>query len=429
MACVLTGLSGAYYAFFSCFLLLAAGTAAAIRERRWTTLAASALPALLVAGALAAALAPSFLYRARHGRNFEVAAQCAGEADIFGLNVSEMLLPVHQHRIEYLAKLRERFLAPPRRPTGEAAAVSLGALASLGFVWLVGRFLWRRGGRAERSEDGLAYLTAASVALGTIGGLGCQIACRLSPMIRCYNRLSIFIAFFAVAAVFLLVQRLAGRFAKGLWSGAACAAGLAALLGLGLFDQFSSHFTPQYALVRKEYASDEDFGRRMEAALPAGSMIYEMPYVLFPEGPAVGNLGGYELLRPWLHTRTLRWSFGAVRGRAAASWHADLAKRPLPEVVEKIALAGFRGVYLDRAGFADGGAKEEAELSRLLGVQPLVSLSGRQSFFDMSTYVQTLRGRFTEKEWEQKNSLVLGPPSFVDRGAPSGRDKGQEVSP
>lgn len=338
--------------------------------------------------------------------------RCAGEADIYGLNVSEMLLPVYQHRIGYVARLRERFVAPPRRPTGEAAAVALGALASLGFLWLVGRFLWRRWGRAERSEDGLAYLTVASVALGTIGGLGCQIAYHLSPMIRCYNRISIFIAFFAVTAVFLLVQRLARRLVKGPWSGAAYAAGLAALLGLGLFDQFSTYFTPQYALTRVQYASDEEFGRRMEAALPAGSMIYQMPYVLFPEGPNVGNLGGYELLRPWLHTRTLRWSFGAIRGRETARWQADLATRPLPEVVEKIALAGFRGVYLDRAGFADGGAQVEAELSRLLGVQPLVSATGRQSFFDMSTYVQSVRGRLTAEEWEERKDAALHP---VDR--------------
>ena len=83
-------------------------------------------PAPLLVAARRGGVAPSFLYRARHGRNFEVAARSAGEADIFGLNVSEMLLPVYQHRIEYLAKLRNdssrRPVAPPgrRRPSRSA---------------------------------------------------------------------------------------------------------------------------------------------------------------------------------------------------------------------------------------------------------------------------------------------------------------------
>ena len=65
LLCVLTGLAGVYYAFFSCVLLLAAGAAAAVSERRWATVAASALPIVLIAGSLAAALSPSLLHTMR----------------------------------------------------------------------------------------------------------------------------------------------------------------------------------------------------------------------------------------------------------------------------------------------------------------------------------------------------------------------------
>ena len=319
-----------------------------------------------------------------------------------------MLLPIMHHRIEFLTHLREQFYAPPRQATGEAWAVSLGALPSLGFVWLVARFFWRRGA-AEQADDGLAYLTVVAVALGTLGGLGCLFAFYLTPMIRCYNRLSIFIAFLALAGLFLGLQRLAARVVKGPRSKVAWAAGLTVLLVLGLLDQTSPDYVPPHTANRKTFDSDEDFGRRMEAVLPAGSMVYQMPYVPFPENVPVHNLTDYELLRPFLHTRTLRWSYGAVKGRETARWHADLATRPLPEVVETLALVGFRGVYLDRAGCADSGAQVEKELSRLLNVEPLVSLNGRQSFFDMSAYVETLRGRFTDVEWQQKKNPALHP--------------------
>ena len=117
LVCVLTGLSGVYYAFFSWCLVLAAGTAAAIWERRWTTLAASALPALFIAGALAArwrlCLDGSGTEELRSRGPLR-----AAEANIYGLNVSEMLLPIYQHRIDYFAQLRERFVGPPRRLPG-----------------------------------------------------------------------------------------------------------------------------------------------------------------------------------------------------------------------------------------------------------------------------------------------------------------------
>ncbi len=387
LLCVLVGLGGVYYAFFSCFLLLMAGAKVAFRERRWVPLATAALPVLLVAASLGAALAPSFLYMGRHGKNPETADRHPVEADIYGLNVSEMLLPVQGHRIRFLARLHDRFLAPPRRPTGGAVMVALGALGSLGFLYLIGRFLWRRRDKVERADDGLAYLNFCAVLLGTIGGFGSLFAFYVSPMIRCYDRLSIFVAFFALAGLFLLVQRLLGRFVRGRWTATAYGAGLVAMLVLGAWDQTSANFVPAYAALRKQVESDADFGRRIEAVLPPGSMVYQMPYVPFPENAPVVNLSDYELMRPAFHTRTLRFSYGAMKGREVSRWQADLATRPLPDALERLAVAGFRGVYLDRAGFADSGAATEAELSRLLGVQPLVSQSGRQTFFDMRAYV------------------------------------------
>ena len=409
LLCILTGLAGVYYAFFACFFLLAAGARAAVRERRWAPAAAAAVLVLLIAGAVAAALAPTWLHGALHGPNREVAARLPAEADFYGLNISEMLLPVYQHRVGFLARLGEHFRAPPRRTTGEWGSEALGAVAAVGFLYLVGRFLLRGRGRPERAEDGLAFFTVAAVLLGTVGGFGSCFAFYVTPMIRCYNRISVCIAFFALAGLFLLAQRLTQRYVRGRWSRAAWAAGLVVLAPLGALDQFSPAWTPAYAGVRRQFVSDEDFGRRIEAALPAGSMVYQMPYVPFPEYPGVENLGSYELLRPFLHTRTLCWSYGAMTGRDANRWQADLAKRPLPDIVETLALAGFRGVYLDRAGFSDGGAKEVAELSRLLGVESLVSLSGRQTFFDMTPYVQALRARFTDQEWEQRQDQLAYP--------------------
>ena len=409
LICVLTGLAGVYYAFFSCFFLLAVGIKSAFRERRWTPMIVSTVLILLISGAVGAALVPSLVYQARHGRNAGVAARLPAEADSYALTINEMLLPVAGHPIGAFQRLRQQFLASPRNPTGEVWSVPLGLVGSLGFLYLLGRFLWRRRDRIERTSDALAYLNIVAILLGAIGGIGSCFNLYVTPMIRCYDRISIFIAFFALAGLFLLLQRLASRYDKNIWARILCSAGMLVLLVLGILDQTSPQFTPAYAEAKREYQSDQDFGRRMEAAVPTGSMIYQMPYFAFPESVQLNALADYELVRPYFHTRSLRFSYGAMRNRGASNWLAAVAEKPIPETLEALALAGFRGVYLDRAGYADSGASTEAELARLLGAAPLVSLTKRQIFFDMTSYVSALRAHFDDAEWDAKSEAASHP--------------------
>ncbi len=305
LVCVLTGVAGAYYAFFSCFFLLAVGVRSAFRERRAAPLWVAAVLILLTAGSLGVAMLPTFLHTARWGKNPAALGRAPAEADLYGLSVSEMLLPVEGHRLARLHWLRQKFLAPPRTPTGEHFATPLGVVASLGLLWLVGRFLWRRPGPTESVEDTLAYLTVAAVLLGTVGGFGAAFNFYVTPQIRCYNRISIFIGFFALAALALLVRRWAARRAVTPRARAAGVAGLVLVLVLGLLDQTPLNIILASAEARQQYESDADFGRRLEAELPAGAMVYQLPHVFFPEGQPVQRLqGGYELFRPYFHTRT-----------------------------------------------------------------------------------------------------------------------------
>jgi phosphoglycerol transferase len=389
LVCALTAVAGVYYAFFTCFFLIAAGANASFRDRQWMPLVRSAACIFVIVGVMGAALAPNIIYLARNGKNHEAAFRYPAEADIYGLNVSEMLLPIEGHRIHFLARRREKYMEPPRDSASEGPVDSpLGFAASLGFLCLIARFLWRRRDKGDGVEDALAYLTVAAVGLAGVGGLGASFNFYVTPMIRCYNRISIYIAFFALAGLFLMLERLANRFLKRGSESAIYVAGLAVLLLVGAFDQTSPQYIPNYGEAKRQFSSDAEFGRRMESALPASSLVYQLPYVPFPEAGPTPTLPDYELLRPYFHTHTLRWSYGGMKGRPAGLRQAALAQLPLAESLPQLAVAGFRGVYLDRAGYADNGVAVEAELSRLLGAEPQISQTGRQVFFELSGYVQ-----------------------------------------
>jgi phosphoglycerol transferase len=407
LVCLLTGLAGIYYAFFSCFLLLAAGVRVAFREGRWRALLTPALLAGCVTAAAAAALAPALVHQRQVGKNPWTAKRLPCEAELYGLKVTEMLMPPANHRSQAMQQLRVRWFDGIRPMTSSVVVLPIGALASAGFLLLLGRFLWYRPTEREGPADGLAYLSVMAVGLASVGGFGALFAYFVSPMIRCYDRFSILVAFFATAGLFLALGAV-GRAARGGWPRAAYLSALAALLTAGLYDQIARiHFPIPYADRAAMLRSDRDFARRIEDALPPGAMVYQMPYMPFPEACPVHQLGSYELFRPYFHTRTLRWSHGAVFGREAHRWLEAVSLLPLPEAAERLALTGFRGVYLDRRGFVDGGAATESELTRLLGVEPMVSPNRLQTFFDMTGYAQGVRDRLGDRAWQERRAAAL----------------------
>jgi len=199
--------------------------------------------------------------------------------------------------------------------------------------------------------------------------------------LRAWNRLSIFIGFFALLAVALILPTLAER-ARVPRQRLALGGVLTATLILGALDQTSPAYVPPYETIRQEYASDGRFVDELERRLPDGAAVFQLPYVPFPEAGLTGRLRDYDHARPYLHSDDLRWSFGAVKGRLD-DFHGQLTDRSLAVTVRAAARAGFRGLVVDRAGYADGGVAVESRVSALLGARPLVSDNERLSFFEL----------------------------------------------
>jgi phosphoglycerol transferase len=281
-------------------------------------------------------------------------------------------------------------------------------VGSVGFVFLLGRLFYRRRSREPATLDGLALLNLAALVLGTCGGLGALFNFMATPMIRAYNRISVFVAFFCLAAVALLLDKLLCRLPAGRARWAFHAMPALVLVG-GVLDQTAPSMVPYYSHLKKMYDAQAEFVGRIEATLPPGAMVWQMPSIGFPETPPIATMGCYDHLRGYLHSRQLRWSHGSMHGRPEDRWRVWLAEQSLEDMVQDLVWAGFRGIYLDRQGYADLGAKVEPELSRLLGVSPMVSTHQRLSFFDLTRYAAGLRQHYSDEEWAARQEETLHP--------------------
>ena len=312
---------------------------------------------------LAVQAVPLAVHHARHGRNPEVATRDPREAEIFGMRIAQLLLPVAQHPVPALRHLKDRYDAMAPFP-GETSASSLGVVGGVGFLALLGLLLLPMGEGRPRRElwRALGVLNLLALLIATTGGFGSLFAFVVTPDIRTYARMHVFVAFLALFAVALLLERLVTRRARlGL---AAC--GLVLLVGL--LDQVTPPAVRPYAMVKAHYRSDAALVRAIEAAVPAGGMILEVPHQSYPEGgPSAGGKPlNYSPLRPYLHSRSLRWSYPAMRGRSADAWAQKIATLPAADLVRAASDVGFDGILVHRAGYPDEGARIEGELAAAL---------------------------------------------------------------
>ncbi|HEX3693334.1 MAG TPA: hypothetical protein VHU13_08310 [Solirubrobacteraceae bacterium] len=446
--CTVVGSTGLYYAVFAILLLLAGALLALVVGRGALTCLSGVGAAALIAATLALNLSPTLAYRGAHGANTAI-KRTTIEADQFGLRLTDLLLPVEEYRLAPLGTVNQRYTEATSTGYCEACYENLGAVGSIGLLWLAllalasiagllgsGAIAASVAGRsasttttiapststaatrrldfaaaiASRLGPGSLYRPAAlgvslSFVLATIGGVASLIAFFVTHDIRGWNRISLFIAFFSLLAAMLLLdallRRLAARIPLRVAAIGASAAVCTVVLALGILDETSPFAVPKYAKDARQWESDAAFVRAIEARMPNGAAIFQLPYVPFPEGyGATGtsvsapnpNFGTtYELARGPIHaSNALRWSYGAMKGRPA-DWQAPLATQPLYLSLAAAAVNGFDGLWVDPRGYSAATRPRVVPmLQRLLGVHALFSPAHDLAFMDLRPFAARL---------------------------------------
>jgi phosphoglycerol transferase len=409
VVCLLTSSVGlGYYAFFSCFFILVGAGIASISLRSFKPLLPGLILVALIFVGLLVNLTPSLWYQHKHGK-VNVIQRAPEESELYGLKIAPMLLPVRNHRIPAFAALTERYRVATF--SNESGSATLGLIGSAGFLFLFSWLFFRRSDAALPNRPlgllhRLSIMAAAAVLLGTVGGFSALFAFIISPQIRTYNRISIFIAFFSLLAVALVLDELLRR--KDRWPRALRYGLLGLILVVGILDQTNKYFVPAYAQNKAEFENDQRFVDAIEQRLPAAAMLFQLPYVQFPENPQVKRMGDYELFKGYLHSKRLRWSYGAMKSREGDIWLRDTSEKPLPEMLENVAIVGFKGIYLDRFGYSESNSIEN-RLRELLSEAPLVSSDQRLVFFDLTEFSDRVLKNYSADELTRKRESIMHP--------------------
>jgi hypothetical protein len=372
-----TGLQNVYYTNILCQLTLLGAGFLWLRTGSRTPLKA----ALAVIGAAAAAFAlmnvDGWAYKMVYGPNGGAIVREYKWLEIYGLKLVDLVVPPVTHHFQPFAAFAQahRAAAPLQ---DEGSYLGLIGLAALGLLIASGISAVVR--NRANSIPMEAWQMLWIVLCFSTGGLNTILGAFGFTLFRTGCRYSIVIL--AIALVYA-AQRLTalGKAAafridpETLRIGTLTATITASLVIL--WDQVPRAPQPEFtALIARQVEADREFVTRMEAVLPAGAMVFQLPIMEFPEAPAPG-VPSYDHFRPYLYSKQLRYSYGSMKGRPREQWQQDLGKVPLAKAVEQIKDRGFAAIYINRNGFPDKG-KQVVDTLRGMGFTkpPIESAAG-----------------------------------------------------
>jgi phosphoglycerol transferase len=414
LICIAIGFDFPYYAAFACVFLLLSGVLAYYAGGTRLTLFRTAILLGVAGSSFLAVVSPHLIYRFVHGPNpspLHVTKHPWQDGERYGLTVTQMLLPAGAHRVPLLKAVRDKFYASTLLISSEDA-MSLGTVGALGLLLALGAaFCCPR----SASQRGRVYylcgmLTIAAILLCTAGGFATLFNLLGTGLAREYSRMSIFIGFLAVALASGVLDDLLARLGRRGMPGAWGWAIPGAVLVLGVADQTGSTYLEPQSQVKLQYDNDAEFVAQVEASVPKGTMVFQYPYLsYFSYHNASHKMLPYDHFRPFLHSHSLRWSFGAMHGRDTDQIHTHIAAQSVPEALRMLTGLGFGGVYVDRLGYADAGRQFENELRRLLGTDPIVSRDERMAFYNLRSYARDQRASGSAAEWSGQQGHLRHP--------------------
>mgnify|MGYP000555742522 CR=1 FL=1 len=292
--------------------------------------------------------------------------------EIYALKAVEMVIPPPFHRWDWLAFFGHRYLRWSEW-RGEAFLPYLGLVGIAGAIWLAVTTV--RSIVQRRPLPGQTLSIGWILAYASLGGVTNFLALFAGFQIfRATNRAAIFIS--AIVLFFLAVRL---SHATKNWPGWLRLSAAMLVAGIGVFEQLpGSDSRTEMATIARAVEADAAFGQALEAQLPTGAMVFQLPVLGFPEIVPPYQLTDYEHFRPYLVTDQLRFSYGGPKYRARGRWQRDLEGMSLDTLIPALESHGFAALYLNRKGFKDGAEQLLEDLKKLGYHARIQSENGQQ---------------------------------------------------
>jgi phosphoglycerol transferase len=403
---IFIGMDLSYYIFFSCLCISFAIIWNFLQERNFRKTFSSSVILLTVIISTLVNLIPYIITIFNGIESGLTGTRTVKDVEASSLNFSQLILPVYNHRFSLFNKIR-KYYDNNISLTHLAGGYPLGLFFSIGltaslFIAMVRSGVNSKNIQEEANIQHSAVLNVFMIVLGSIGGISSLIAFVI-PNLRSYSRLSIFIAFYsAYIVVYYIDSFLTKRKTKKIIK----AATIAFLGIIFAFEQVSGN-NKLSNKNNEKYYSDKDFIKQVEEITPAGSMVFQLPFVRSDNYGDFKGIGMYEQFVPFVHSKTLKWSYRAMLNSSAERWQRAIASyavdgtetNSVDRMLRHLAGIGFAGIYMDKNGYNDYEYnKIRNSITGITGVKPVISRNERLEYFYLGKYLEKIKKEFNDKE-------------------------------
>jgi phosphoglycerol transferase len=399
---VLVGMSNLYYTFFSCLGIVLAIAWNLLEERNFKKIIVpSAILLLIVISAFFIQIIPYVIYILNGNESAITGTRSLREVEIYGLKFSPLILPTIDHRLNLFSKTRA-YYNNHISINNSLNMVSLGFFMSAGLI--ISLFIIAMKKKLKSIENiniqHSAVLNVFMLLLANTGGISSLIIF-FTKYTRAYDRLCIYIAFYSLYIAIFYLDYFLNKFKLRNISK------LIIIVILGIFfalDQVGkdgggggySKLSNNYS---EKYYSDREFVKKIEEVTTAGSMIFQLPFIPSNYHGKYLNMEMYEQFTPYIHSRSLRWSYRAELNSPTEKWQRFAANKSVEEMLKHLAGVGFKGLYVDKFGYQNEEYnKIRNDIINITGVQPIISINERLEYFYLGEYLENLKKTFSEQD-------------------------------
>lgn len=343
----LSSLSVIYFEYFYLYFIVVATISAYFYRKNIYNLISSAIMIIFNLFVLFINALPFIIYRIQNGFNPRAVIRNFSDAEIFGLKIVQMLLPVDQHFL--FASFKEEYNLG-KTLINENTSATLGIFGVIGFIFIIFYFIFIKNNK-NNIFNKIGILIFSALLLGTVGSFSSLISLTFLPFIRSYNRISIFILFLSLLVFCCLFQKLFRQCIKNHKILFFIMIFFITLIGIRDMIPMDASLLAYSDANKAYYTQLKDFVKKIEDVNSDGAMIFQMPYVEYPEGGIHIDLEDYEYLKPYLVSDKLRWSYGNQKGRPLDKKFKSLSKLKMDVILKELKNMGFSGILISKKAF------------------------------------------------------------------------------
>ncbi|WIH87387.1 hypothetical protein [Brachyspira pilosicoli] len=356
-----------YYQFLSCFFICIVALCKFLNYKKLNKIYSSIIALILLIFFYGINYLPLLIYKKNNFINVDIPRNFVG-SEIYSTKISHLLLNT---------KLFPQYYSQAML-VNENRTAYLGIIGVIGFLILI-IYLFINSNKYDSRISLLSKLNIGALLFTTMGGFSSLFSFFITPMLRSYNRISVYIAFISILAFCLIIDK---YFIK---RNLIFYISFIILLFFSLYDQI-----PNIDFNNKEksksFIMDKDFIENIEMSIPEGSAVYQYPtHFMIDAYAPVNGITHYEELTGYLFSYKLKWSAKGDYGREENKWYDEVSKLDPLDFLNEISYAGFNGLYIDKRLFEDQDYINnfQREVEAILNIKPIIHDNDNIFFYSL----------------------------------------------